>query len=196
MSKINNLGIHFHRKTQNLSEWNLKEELEDIADKETLNSIQIVNIGGGLPCRYKNFRIEVIDKIFNKIKKFKHWLNEKNIKIIMEPGRFLAAPCVELETEVKAVYDNNIIINCSVYNSSMDTFIWNIRLLAKDELPDNQGTVYTIKGITPDSMDIFRYKVHLPKKKPGDKITFINAGAYNFSSDFCSLEKLKTEIKD
>jgi len=43
-------------------------------------------------------------------------------------------------------------------------------------------------------MDIFRYKVYLNSPKVGDKIRFLNAGAYNFSSDFCNLKKLKTEI--
>jgi len=40
-----NFGIHFHRKTQNMSEWNLQYELEDILDTETLDLISILNIG-------------------------------------------------------------------------------------------------------------------------------------------------------
>ena len=195
MEKINKLGIHFHRKTQNLSEWDLKEEIQDIVKSENLKYIQIINIGGGIPCEYKNFRINLKD-IFQKIKEFKKWLNEQKIELMMEPGRFLAAPCIELETEIKAIYKDTIILNCSVYNSSLDTFIWNIRLVAKDEILDEQkaGKIYTLKGCTPDSMDIFRYRIHLPEKKVGDKIVFMNAGAYNFNANFCSLPKLKTEI--
>jgi len=45
-------------------------------------------------------------------------------------------------------------------------------------------------------MDIFRYCVFLPDKKVGDKIVFLNAGAYNFSTDFCNLEKIDTRILD
>jgi len=51
-----------------------------------------------------------------------------------------------------------------------------------------------IKGKTPCSLDIFRYKVNLPEVKVGDKIIFLNAGAYNFSTNFCRLNELKTEI--
>jgi ornithine decarboxylase len=58
------------------------------------------------------------------------------------------------------------------------------------------GVSYTIKGCTPDSMDIFRYKVLLKEKRIGDKITFLNAGAYTYSTDFCNLPKLKTVIVD
>ena len=76
----------------------------------------------------------------------------------------------------------------------MDTFIAHIRLLVKGE--KEKGKRYTIKGCTPDSMDIFRYRVYLDKPKVGEHIVFLNAGAYNFSCDFCNLPKLKTKIVD
>jgi ornithine decarboxylase len=189
---INKLGIHFHRKTQNVSEWSLKEELSEAILEENLTKLDIVNIGGGIPSIYKNHRPEVINYIFDKIKETKEWLNSKNIDVITEPGRFIAGPSVQLETEIVNKYDNNLVVNCSVYNAAMDTFIANIRLLVKDEL--EEGQKYTIKGSTPDSMDIFRYSVYLDNPKIGDKLVFLNAGAYNFSTEFCKLPKLKTEV--
>lgn len=188
---INKLGIHFHRKTQNVSEWSLKEEIEQ--NMKHLDKIDIVNIGGGLPVEYKNFRKEVINYIFNKIRELKQFLNKNNIQMIIEPGRFIAAPSIKLECEVTNVYDNNIIVNCSVFNSAMDTFVANIRLLVEGET--KEGESYTIKGFTPDSVDILRYKVYLKEKpKIGDKIVFLNAGAYNYSSNYFNLEKIETEI--
>jgi len=85
-------------------------------------------------------------------------------------------------------------VNCSVYNSAMDTFVASIKLEVEGEL--ESGTAFTIKGQTPCSMDIFRYRVFLKNPKPGDKIVFLNAGAYNFASDFCSLRKLETVVVD
>ena len=77
----------------------------------------------------------------------------------------------------------------------MDTFIANIRLNIAGETTAEEGRPFTIKGITPDSLDIFRYRVFLPKKpKIGEQITFLNAGAYNFSTDFCKLPKIPTEV--
>jgi ornithine decarboxylase len=188
---IKQLGIHFHRKTQNVSEWNLKEELEDSI--ENFENIDLINIGGGIPAEYKNFRKEVSEHIFTKIRELKSFLNKKNIKMIIEPGRFIAAPAIKLETNVVNVYDNNVIVDASVYNSAMDTFVANIRLLVENE--KEKGFCYTIKGITPDSLDIFRYKVYFDKEvKVGDKITFLNAGAYNFNSNYFNLEKVETEI--
>lgn len=193
---INKLGIHFHRKTQNISEWSLKEELVQSITKENLNKLDLVNIGGGLPAQYKNFRKEVIDYIFKKIKELKEFLNQNNIKIIIEPGRFIAAPSIKLETEIINVYNNNIVVNSSVYNAAMDTFVAHIRLLVENE-QENSEHQYTIKGFSPCSLDIFRYKVYLKEKpKIGDKITFLNAGAYNYSSNYFNLEKINTEITE
>jgi ornithine decarboxylase len=59
-----------------------------------------------------------------------------------------------------------------------------------------EGIEYTLKGCTPDSADIFRYKVKLKDPKVGGKIYFINAGAYNFHSEFMDLNKIKYEIKE
>ena len=192
---IGKLGIHFHRKTQNISEWSLKYEVEEALSEEALNEIDILNIGGGIPSKYKNFRAEVMNYIFDQIKDLRNWLNGRRITMVAEPGRFIAAPAVKLETEIVNIYDNNIVVNCSVYNSAMDTFVAHIRLLIDGELENEKtGKKYTIKGITPDSMDIFRYSVFLPEKKVGDKIVFLNAGAYNFSTDFCNLERLNTAV--
>ena len=190
-NKIIKLGIHFHRKTQNMSEWNLKYEISNIIHEDVLNIIDFINIGGGIPSDYANTNKDVIKTIFEKIKEFKEWLNEKNIKMIIEPGRFIAAPAAKLETFIIGIYENNIIVNASVYNSDMDALIVPVKLLVKGELP--KGQPYVIKGLTPCSMDLFRYRVYLNNPKIGDKLIFLNAGAYNFTSDFCDLEKLETE---
>ncbi|MBU2589136.1 MAG: decarboxylase [Nanoarchaeota archaeon] len=190
--KIEKLGVHFHRKTQNVSEWGLKDELDVSLDNETLEKLDLINIGGGIPYIYKNYSEQVLKSVFDKLKDFKNYLNSKNIQVIVEPGRYIAAPSVKLITEIKNIYDNNIIVNCSIYNSAMDTFIAHIRLLVENEL--EKGNPYVIKGCTPDSLDIFRYRVYLDNPKIGDKVIFLNAGAYNFNCDFCQLPKLQTEV--
>jgi len=191
---IKKLGIHFHRKTQNISEWSLKYELSESIPEEIIKQIDIVNIGGGIPVSYKNYTEDLSPQIFKKIRELKDWLHKYSIKMIVEPGRFIAGPSARLEAEIVNIYNNNIVINCSVFNSAMDTFVADIRLLVKDELKN--GTPYVIKGCTPDSMDIFRYRVYLKNPKIGDKIVFLNAGAYTYSTDFCNLKKLETVIVD
>lgn len=190
---IDKLGVHFHRKTQNISEWTLKYELEKALTDETLKCIDYVDIGGGIPSRYKNFRKEVLDNIFEEITTLRNWIHGNDIKMIIEPGRFISAPSVKLETTIKNIYNNTIVVDASVFNSDTDAFVSNLRLLVEGE---GAGESYTIKGCTPDSIDIFRYDVKLKNPKIGDKIVFLNAGAYNFRTDFCLLPKLETVIVD
>ncbi len=193
---VKKIGIHFHRKTQNISEWSLRYEFESVIPKDVLSMIDYVNIGGGLPSEYKNYRAEVIGRIFKSISEFREYLNSNKVSMIIEPGRYIAAPAVRLVATIKNIYNNNIIVNCSVYNADMDVFVSHLRLLIEGELGDNEGVPYTIKGCTPCSIDIFRYKVNLDEKKVGDKIVFLNAGAYNFSSDFCNLTRIETRVVD
>ncbi len=192
--KIKQLGVHFHRKSQNMSEWNLIYEISNSIEEDTLKSIDMMCIGGGLPANYANTNVDVINSIFTKIKEFKEWLNKNNIKLMIEPGRFIAAPSVKLVTNIIGMHENNIIVDASVYNSDLDALIVPVKLLIEDEL--EKGTSYAIKGITPCSMDLFRYRVYLNNPKIGDNIVFLNAGAYNFTSKFCDLDEIETEIVD
>ena len=194
--KIKQLGVHFHRKSQNMSEWNLVYEISNDLDEETLKMIDIVCIGGGIPSNYANTNVDVVDVVFKRIKEFREWLNKSNIKLMVEPGRFIAAPAVKLVTNIIGMHENNIIVDASVYNSDLDALIVPVKLLVEGELERGQGKPYTVKGITPCSMDLFRYRVYLDNPKIGDKITFLNAGAYNFTSKFCDLDEIETEITE
>lgn len=192
---LEKLGVHFHRKTQNVSEWKLRRDIEAVLTPETLEAIDLLNIGGGLPARYANSNADVLEGIFMRITEFREWLHGQGIELMVEPGRFIAAPAGKLITHVMGVYDNNILVNASVYNSDMDAILVPAKLLVENELEDRTGKPYVIKGCTPCSMDLFRYRVYLEKEpKIGDRITFLNAGAYNFASDFCDLEVIPTEI--
>jgi ornithine decarboxylase len=191
--KIETLGIHFHRKTQNLSEWNYQLYLSQMIDKEALNKIDYLNIGGGLPSDYANTNVNVLPSILEKITELREWLDQQKIKLMLEPGRFIAAPAVRLVTKIVGIHGNNIIVNASVYNSDMDAIVVPVKLLVEGELQKGEGPAYVIKGITPCSLDLFRYRVYLKDPKVGDTLTFLNAGAYNFTTDFCDLEKIEVE---
>ena len=67
--------------------------------------------------------------------------------------------------------------------------------MVEGEIGKEKGQPFVIKGISPCSMDLFRYRVYLgAEPKVGDELVFLNAGAYNFSTDFCDLDKIETEI--
>jgi len=192
---IAKLGIHFHRKTQNISEWSMIMELEESLSEEVWKKIDFLDIGGGIPVSYKNISSSVIDDVYRKVKEAKEYLNKRKIKLIIEPGRAIAAPSGRLVTTIKNIVDNTIFIDASVFNSAMDTIVSHIKLLVDGENEEEKGEAYVIKGLTPASEDIFRYRVYLKKSpKIGDKIIFLNAGAYIYYTDLFNLERPEIEI--
>jgi ornithine decarboxylase len=194
---IDKLGISIHRKSQNISEWEIKREIEDSLDKKILEKISFINLGGGLPSEYRSFNSKVFDYIFEKISEIKNFLDKNKIEVWIEPGRFLAAPCIKLETEIVQIQGNNLILNTTIYNCALDTLLTGTKMLIEGELEDEEfGSYFLIKGNSPTRDDIFRYKVKLKNPKLGDKIIFLNAGAYNYSTDFFGYRKLKTDIVD
>ncbi|MCA9459370.1 MAG: decarboxylase [Nanoarchaeota archaeon] len=201
-SHIKKLGIHFHRKTQNVSEWSLKQEVAHSLGEKYLKQIDIMNLGGGLPANYKNIHDKAMESIWIKIKELKDYIKEFNIEMFIEPGRFIAAPSVKLESNIIAINENTCFLNISIFNGTLDTVIANIKLIIEEEIEtenriDNKNSQrYILKGCTPDSSDILRYSVYLDNPKVGDKITFLNCGAYTYTTNFCALEKIKEEIID
>jgi len=192
---IDKLGIHIHRKSQNTSEWEIKEELEDSLTEDSLKRIDMINFGGGLPTKYRSHVSEVLPYIFEKLKNAKIFLKKYNIETIIEPGRFLAAPCIKLQTEIIQIQDNNLIINTTIYNCALDNILTGTKMLIEGEM-ENYSKSYLVKGNSPTRDDIFRYRVKLKNPKVGDTIIFLNAGAYNYTTDFFGFKKLKTKIID
>ena len=120
--------------------------------------------------------------------------------MVIEPGRYIAAPAGELHTEILSIHEDTIIVDASVYNGDLDALIVPVKLKVKGEIEYEEAAKhsaekYIIKGVTPCSLDIFRYRVFLGGKKTGDTLVFQNAGAYNFASDFCSQKPLKVFIQ-
>lgn len=193
---IDKIGIHLHRKSQNTSEWEIVGELKDSISPEVLDRLDFINLGGGLPSIYRSSSIDVSDYIFEKLKKAKDWLDSHDIKTIIEPGRFLAAPCVRLETEIIQKYEKNLVLNTTIYNCALDNILTGTKMLVEGELQEG-GAEFLIKGNSPTRDDIFRYKVRLSEStKVGDQIIFLNAGAYNYTTDFFGYKRLETEVED
>jgi ornithine decarboxylase len=192
---IDQLGIHLHRKSQNTSEWEIKSELKDSLEKESLERINFVNLGGGLPTKYRGYTNNLWNYISEKLEDARIFLEDFEIETYIEPGRFLAGPCIKLETEIIQIQENNLILNTTIYNCALDTILTGTKMLVEGELEAGDN-FYLIKGNSPTRDDIFRYNVGLENPKIGDKIVFLNAGAYNYTTDFFGYKKLETEIKE
>jgi ornithine decarboxylase len=193
-SFLGNIGVHIHRKSQNTSEWEVVSELEDSLTSETLDAISFLNLGGGLPSTYRGYTTNVLPYVFEKISKARDFLKAKGIDVHVEPGRFLAAPAINLHTKIIQIQDNILIVDTTIYNCALDTILTGTKMLVQGE--KESGDFYLIKGNSPTRDDIFRYKVYLDSPKVGDSIVFLGAGAYNYTTDFFGYTKLKTEIID
>lgn len=192
---IDKFGIHIHRKSQNTSEWEIISELNDSIFSEVFDRLDFINLGGGLPVKYKSYSSDILNYIFKKLKETIEWLKERKVEIFIEPGRYIAAPSIKLETEIIQIQDKNIILNTTIYNCALDTILTGTKMIIEGELNDNEeGDYYLIKGNSPTRDDIFRYNVKLKNPKVGDKIVFLNAGAYNYTTDFFGYTKLETVI--
>jgi len=192
---IDKLGVHIHRKSQNTSEWEIEQELQDSLSKEILEKINFINLGGGLPSEYRGYTLKVLPYIFEKIRGARDFLAEFGIETYIEPGRFICAPAIRLVTEIIQIQEKNIVINTTIYNCALDTVLTHTKMLVEKELEEGEKE-YLIKGNSPTRDDIFRYRVKLKNPRVGDKIVFLNAGAYNYTTDFFGHKKLKTEIME
>ncbi|MFA6463827.1 MAG: hypothetical protein WCV55_02375 [Candidatus Paceibacterota bacterium] len=194
------LGVHNHLLSQNTFPELWKKNVERITEfVETLRKngviLDIVDFGGGYPIDYgkKITSFENIAKIITLATK-KMKILYPDLHFIFEPGRKVVGESITLITRVIHVKEflktNVAILNCSVYNASMDTLIVDLFLPA-DKITRTKKTVrkYVIRGSTPDSLDVFAKEIKLSELKPGDHIAFFHAGAYSFWSDFISLRK-------
>ncbi|MFW5977431.1 MAG: decarboxylase, partial [Candidatus Nanoarchaeia archaeon] len=153
----------------------------------------------GLTSVYANTNKQVLQGIFKKITLLKKFCNTLDIRLMIEPGRFISAPAIKLITYIKRIYNNTIIVDASVYNTDMDALIVPVKLLVRGELNKQEARTqnvkpWVVKGITPCSLDLFRYKVYLKNPQVGDELIFENAGAYNFTTTFCDLPQIPTKV--
>lgn len=196
------VGIHNHLISQNthLDMW--EENLKVMADylsemKEKDIEIDIVDFGGGYPVEYDK-PVPSLEDIAKLVDNFQERVSKifPDMHYIFEPGRKTVAESVTLVAKVahtKKFLDQDVaILNCSVYNCSLDTLIVNLYLPArKIEKVEKEGKTknYVVRGSSPDSLDVFANKVDLPELKNGDHIAFFTCGAYSFGCDFISLDK-------
>lgn len=196
------LGLHNHLLSQNthLELW--QENLGVIATfatelKQAGIEIDFVDFGGGYPVTY-HAEAPALSEITPLINAAVRTIRESypNIGIIFEPGRKTVAEAITLIGTVahtKVFNGQNVaILDCSLYNASLDTLIVGLHLpAAKDPNSPGPEMPYVIRGSTPDSLDVFVREITLPELKSGDHIAFLRAGAYSFGSDFISLPKPK-----
>lgn len=182
-------GILHHSSSQleNPADWMKKfEELQRAPE------VDIINIGGGIPIDYGGGKGS--DRILEVISKGVSGLD--GVRVIAEPGRYIVGPACSLVGRVELVSGYDAVLNCSVYDTHIDTIIANIILPARTIENKGKKHEYRLLGSSLCSLDVFNEHAKLEELREGDFVVLDNAGAYNFSSEFCTGSGIETHIID
>jgi len=147
-------------------------------------SLEYLNIGGGLGIVYSQETPQTAEEFAEKILPF---LRDSNLKIIMEPGRFIAGPSGILVVRVLYIKKTplkkfiivdgamNDLIRPSLYGAYHEIIpLKRVKEAIKKEK-------YDIVGPICESGDFFAKDRWMPSVEEGDYLAIMGTGAYGFS---------------
>lgn len=178
-------GLTFHVGSQclNVANWiNALYTCERIwhqAQKEKIN-LRMLSLGGGLPIKHTK-NIPEVKIVYESIRKvIDENFSGAKLRLSMEPGRAVVGDSAILVASVigkaKRGGEEWIYLDVGVFNGLMETIEKFKYEVKTDETPIQE--VFTLAGPSCDSVDIIMENVPLPKLDIGDKVYFLNAGAY------------------
>jgi diaminopimelate decarboxylase len=181
--KIEGFHIHVGSDLSNLdSFFTSAKVLFDVAKQ--FDNLKFINFGGGFKVKYnENDSFIDIDKVASKLTKgFNAFKKEykSDLKLIIEPGKFLVSEAGLFLTEITTIKKKNVFIN-SGFNHFIRPMYYNayhtITNISNDEKSDKK---YNIVGYICEQ-DNFGKKRSINKPNIGDILCFKNAGAYSFT---------------
>ncbi len=185
------VGVTFHVGSQCLNPENWAfaidycKEVFDACAAEGI-ALTLLNLGGGLPAMEKMTNPPPVDEIGRGIMERIGRLFDPSVRVLIEPGRHLVATAGTLTATVigEAVRrgENWIYLDIGVYNGLMEIhekFPYEVRT----DHEDRERRAYVLAGPTCDSVDVIFNDITLPRLALGDKVHFMNAGAYTTGYD-------------
>jgi len=146
---------------------------------------EILDIGGGFPIKHFDWEEELFEPMAAVINKELDRLFDDSIKIIAEPGRFLAGPSSMLIMSVvgKSIRMNKhwYYLDDGVYGC-LSGIIYDHCKYQYKALKKGQTQISTIAGPTCDSLDVISYTEDLPELEVGDIVIVENIGAYSYAT--------------
>ncbi|MDB6127826.1 MAG: Orn/DAP/Arg decarboxylase 2 [Verrucomicrobia bacterium] len=183
-------GISFHvgSQTTNFENYvqalNLSANIFKEARDRGYTKMNLLDIGGGFPAPYDDSvkPFPVLAKIINtELDR----LFPKDIQILAEPGRFLAAVCgISVASVIgKAVRDGktSYYINDGVYHTYSGVIFDHCKYPVK-AFKKGPTTICSVFGPTCDALDVVSMAENLPDLQRGDLVYSVNIGAYSHAS--------------
>jgi ornithine decarboxylase len=183
-------GISFHvgSQTTNFDNYvqalNLTANIFQEARDRGYTKMNLLDIGGGFPARY-DATVQPFRELARVINSEIERLFPRDIQILAEPGRFLAAPCGTSVAEVigKAMRDGKMCyyINDGVYHTYSGVIFDHCKYPVK-AFKKGPTTICSVFGPTCDALDVVSMAENLPDLDRGDLVYSVNIGAYSHAS--------------
>lgn len=183
-------GLSFHVGSQCTNWNNYLNALETSAEifkegrSRGINTIEILNIGGGFPANYDG-QVEPFSKLASLLRREINRLFPKNIEIVAEPGRFMVANAARLITKIigKSVRDGKTTyhIDDGVYNT-LSGVVFDHCTYHFKSFKKGPTSVCAVVGPTCDAFDSVSSSEELPDLNLHDYLYVNDIGAYSNAS--------------
>ena len=181
------IGTTFHVGSQNLDaqSWQRALDAARLVWEEAARrgiELQLLNLGGGLPARHHK-PIPSFEAIGEAVGQAIAAQFPPGIEVTIEPGRGLVGEAAVLVTSVigraRRGDQTWIYADVGVFNGLMET-IDKFRYQVHAER-DGPTEIVTLAGPSCDSVDVVFDEIALPRVCVGDRLYFMNAGAYTLA---------------
>lgn len=191
-NRLKVVGLHEHTGSglQDFhSVWRAMDNLLSVARPEYFPDLEFIDLGGGfkVPYRPDEKEIDYTEMgrgVAERLKKCSQ-LFRRDLKLLFEPGKFLAARCGHLLVRVNTVKYNRsrIIIGC---DSGFPQLIRPMLYGAYHHIlnltnPSGREEIVDICGNICETGDRFAEQRPMPECREGDLLSIENAGAYCYS---------------
>jgi len=206
-SSLNFKGLHIHIGSQIIQARPYVLAIKKMAGfiaklKKELIEIEYLNIGGGLGIIYAQEKPQTAGEFSRKVSPI---LKNTGLKIILEPGRFIAGNAGILVSKVlylkKTPLKNFVIMDAGMNDlirPSLYGAYHEILPLRKTRQVRGARNKVDVVGPLCESGDFFAKDRILPEVKEGDYLSIMSAGAYGFSmaSNYnCRLKPAEVMVK-
>jgi ornithine decarboxylase len=185
---VEGLSFHVGSQTTNFENYvqalNLSANIFKEARDRGYTKMNLLDIGGGFPAPYDE-SVRPFPELAKVINNELERLFPKDIQILAEPGRFLAAVSGTSVASVigKAVRDGktSYYINDGVYHTYSGVIFDHCKYPVK-AFKKGPTSICSVFGPTCDALDVVSMAENLPNLERGDLVYSVNIGAYSHAS--------------
>lgn len=185
---VEGLSFHVGSQTTNFENYvqaiNLSANIFKEARDRGYTKMNLLDIGGGFPAPYDE-SVRPFPELAKVINNELDRLFPKDVQILAEPGRFLAAVCGTSVAKVigKAVHDGktSYYINDGVYHTYSGVIFDHCKYPVK-AFKKGPTSICSVFGPTCDALDVVSMAENLPDLERGDFVYSVNIGAYSHAS--------------